>query len=74
MSKIGQIADAFLFLIQPNSDDLVDINEENNDVCSKLIPKTSESEAELRYLIQKNKDLFITDYTSFQDITHTTEV
>jgi hypothetical protein len=70
MSKKGQIADAFLFLIQPESDDLTDINEEDNEVYSKLIPGTSDAEMELRYLIKKNKDLFRTEYTSFEDIVH----
>ncbi len=32
MSKKGQIADAFLFLIQPESVELTDINEEDNEV------------------------------------------
>jgi pyruvate formate-lyase activating enzyme-like uncharacterized protein len=35
MSRKEQITDAFLFLIQPESKDLVDINEEDNDVYSK---------------------------------------
>jgi hypothetical protein len=55
MSKKGQIADAFLFPIQPESEDLVDINEEDNDVYSKLIPGTSDAEMELRYLIKRIK-------------------
>ncbi len=74
MSKKGQIADAFLFLIQPESDDLTDINEEDNEVYSKLIPGSSDAEMELRYLIKKNKDLFRTEYTSFEDIVHTSDV
>jgi hypothetical protein len=49
MSKRGQIKDAFLFLLQPNSTDLVDINEEDNDVYSKLIPGTSDAEGELNF-------------------------
>jgi predicted aspartyl protease len=60
MSKKQQIADAFLFLIQPESNDLTDINENDTDVYSKLIPGSSDAELELRYLIKKNRDLFRT--------------
>jgi hypothetical protein len=74
MSKKKQIADAFLFLIQPESNDRTDINENEADVYSKLIPGNSEDELELRYLIKKNKDLFRTEYTSFEDIVHTSDV
>jgi hypothetical protein len=38
MSKKGQFADAFLFLTQPESEDLVYINEEDDAVYSKQIP------------------------------------
>ncbi len=69
-----QIADAFLFLIQPESMDLTDMNEDDTDVYSKLIPGNSEAELELRYLIMKNKDIFRTEYTSFEDIVHTSDV
>ena len=58
MSKKKQIADAFQFLIQPESKDLTDINENDTDVYSKLIPGNSDAKLELRYLIKKNKDLF----------------
>ena len=74
MSKKKQIADAFLFLIQPESKDLTDINEDDTDVYSKLIPGNSDAELELRYLIKKNKDLFKTEYTSYEDIVHTSDV
>ena len=74
MSKKRQIADAFLFLIQPESKDLTDMNEDDSEVYSKLIPGSSDAELELRYLIKKNKDLFRTEYTSFEDIVHTSDV
>jgi hypothetical protein len=74
MSKKGQIANAFLFLIQPESDDRTNINEEDSEVYCKLIPGTSDAEIKLRYLVKKNKDLFRTEYTSFEDIVHTSDV
>jgi hypothetical protein len=58
MSKKGQIADAFLFLIQPESGDLTDINEEDSEVYKKLIPGNSEAETELRFLIKKEQGSF----------------
>jgi hypothetical protein len=68
------MADAFLFLVQPNSNHLIEINEKANDVYYKLILGTSDAEVELKFLIKKNKDLFRTDYTSFKDIVHTSDV
>ena len=74
MSKKVIIKDAFVFIIQPESEDLVDINKEDNEVYSKFMPGNSDAEMELRYLIKKNKDLFRTEYTSFEDIVNTSDV
>ncbi len=40
----------------------------------KLIQGKYDEETELRFLIKKNKDLFRTEYTSFEDIVHTSDV
>ena len=74
MSRKKQIADAYLFLIQADTDEFIDLDEEDADVFSKLIPGNSDAELELKYLVKRNKDLFKTDYTSFEDIKHTSEV
>jgi hypothetical protein len=55
MSKMGQIAIAFLFLLQSNTNDLVELNEENTDVFSKLIPGISDAEGELKFLMKKKQ-------------------
>ena len=74
MSKKEQLSDAFFVPYPTRSDDLTDINEEDNEVYSKLIPGSSDAEMELRYLIKKNKDLLRTEYTSFEDVVHTSDV
>jgi hypothetical protein len=73
MSKRGEIADAFVFLLQSNTNDLVELNEDNTDIFSKLFPGNSDAEDQLKNFIKKHKDLFRTDYTSLK-ISHTLQM